>query len=142
MIYAWEIAMKLRIIAVTLFAFLFSPPAIADDDYATIGGLRKSCKAWLNSDTSVAYFDQGVCLGWVISESNWRYAACIYKSNMASPGQYSVSGARDVSGHSYEALAQAFVNWADNNPDWWVNAPFFLSTNPDFWAEFPCENSN
>ena len=126
-------------ITVTLFALLVSSPAIADIDYDTIGGVRKACKAFLKGDPDVLYIDKGACRGWVISKSNWRLAACVFERNMDSPGQFTVSAARDVGGHSLEALAQAFVNWTDKNPDWWVKSPFFLSTNPDVWAEFPCD---
>ena len=57
-------------------------------------------------------------------------------------GHWAGVHARDTSGHSYGAQAQAFVNWADDNPHLWEKAHGFIVGQSSFWSEFPCEAAN
>ena len=133
--------MMLRIISITLFAIFLTPPAMAEVDLSKIGGLRQSCKGFLSDDSPLPYVYKGACVGWLVSEAGWRFAACAL-TTADSPGQFTVSAARDLGRHSFEALAQAFVNWTDKNPESWVLSPTLLATDPTIWAEFPCEAAN
>ena len=133
--------MKLRIIAVTLFAIFLTPPAMAEVDLSKVGGLRQACKGFLSDDSALPYVFQGACVGWLSSEASWRFAACAFTTEDSS-GQFAVRAARDLRRHSFEALAQAFVNWTDKNPESWVLSPALLAANPTIWAEFPCEVAN
>jgi hypothetical protein len=114
-------------------------PAFADFNLTTIGHVRGHCKAWLSDSPDTLYVNSGACMGWVVAEANWRYAACLFVRNGADVGFFAREAARDTTNHSYLAMAQAFVNWSDENPQLWSKELVFMTRSPDFWSEFPCE---
>ena len=130
--------MRLHIIAATLFALFVSSPAIAEEDYTTIGGMRSACKTFLDGGyDKVSLVEQGICLGWIVSEKVTRICACV---TLETSPQALFAGllARDFSGHSAGAQIQGYVNWADANPQLWSETLTYALYNKDLWAEFPC----
>jgi len=55
---------------------------------------------------------------------------------------FSLSLARNVSNHSYQAMIQAFLDWADQNPQLWSEGLYRITVEQDFWSEFPCKIDN
>ena len=134
--------MRLQILVLTLAFFLTSPAFAQKVDFMTIGGMRTACKAQATSNPNASFVDymtKGVCIGWVKSEINWRGAACTFKQEGFDVGAFAGKAARSTTGHTVEAMMQAFLNWADKNPHLWSETLMFVSVNADFWSEFPCD---
>ena len=130
--------MKIGIIAATLLVFSISSSAVAQNPFLTVGNLRSACKAYVTGDPEASYVEKGICLGWVISESSWRSAACFYVRKESDPGWFAFEAARNVIEPSRDALVQAFLNWADANPHVWSEPHLVISRQKDFWSQFPC----
>jgi len=120
---------------------------LADNEWRTIGDIRSVCKDLLQSNDQSS-LDSGVCIGWIKGEEAWRSGLCIVATVGAKEGKrqllddFSLSLARNVSNHSYEAMIQAFVNWADQNPQLWSKGLHLMLPQQDFWSEFPCKIDN
>ena len=143
--------MRFRIIAFTLFALFLPPPAIADVDFQSIGGMRSLCKTFLDNVArdAASYMERGMCIGWAINERSIRTSACILLRDdtqlppqVKRPGDFAKILARNTARHFLEAQVQAFVNWADDNPQLWSSPLMLTSIDIDFWSEFPCEAAN
>ena len=139
--------MKSRIIAVTLFAMSLTTPATAEINYETIGGMRSACKTLVaeKRESSKDMLLNGLCLGWVIGEKEHRQAICFVKSDAElgkALGLQSRLEARNIVGHPVGALAQAFVNWADDHPELWGRQLSSMAFQSAFWSEFPCDTAN
>lgn len=136
--------MKFRIIAVTLLATFSMQPAMAEPfNFSTIGDLRTACKEFLNKD-SLKFFDSGACYGWIQSQVAWRHFACSSIRNDFPDSDITALQARDFRGHSVEALAQAFVNWADKYPEHWIESIYGFHSTLDatLWLDFWCEKTS
>ena len=134
--------MRLRIIVLTLTFFLTSPAFAQNVDILTIGGMRTACKTQTTSNPNASVVDwmtKGTCAGWVISKMSWRGSACTFKQEGYDVGSFAGKAARRTPGHSVEAMMQAFLNWADKNPQLWSKTLMSVSVNADFWSEFPCD---
>ena len=108
----------------------------------TVEGLREVCEGF-PSNASLSHqeaLNYGICYGWLLSEMTWRSSACMATRNDPQAGKFAANAARRMSGHSFKAQAQAFINWANKNPEKWRSL-FNLAEDPTIWAKFACKRA-
>ena len=128
--------MRRVLIAISvMFALSWPLSASGQERVDNIGSMRSACLVLLGTPGSLA--ESSFCAGWIMGETNWRLAACAAHLEHG-PSLFTAVTARYTEGHSYKALAQAFVNRANANPQHWSDNLGSL-TLYDVFSEFPCE---
>ena len=133
--------MRLLISLGFVWVLLSATPIMAESKIETIGGMKSACEIAIKrdpqSDDEIAL--TALCVGWVITEDNYRTGFCNSLKGGAKLDDYSSSLARDTFEETRETLIEGFLNWANQNQEWWSYNLYWLIPNPDFWSEFPCK---
>ena len=122
-----------------MFALSLPLSAAVQGQSNTIGSIRSDCVILLSDAASdqMKLGQKGRCLGWIMAEAGWRMNACHAKRANDTSTTFT-QAARDFDGHSYGAMAQAFVNFANKNPQYWSEPTSLLMWNMFVFSEFPC----
>lgn len=118
-------------LSVTSSAYSQEPPGIGD--------LRAACKEITDDKANPDNFKLGLCGGFLLGQAAWRDGACLFLQRGDNLDKLNSTQARNTQGHSLLALAQSFVNWANDHPELWSKKLIFTTVAADFWAEFPCK---
>jgi len=128
--------MKALFAAIIVAAISAASPAYSED-IETIGYMRDACKQ-LSSEKPDANLKFGICAGFILGQRAWRDGVCLIVQRGDDVDFFSQLTARNTQGHTLVAVAQGFVNWADDHPEHWSKKLHILSLMPDLWSEFPC----
>lgn len=107
-----------------------------------IADLRAACKEITDDRAAPDNFKMGLCGGFLLGQAAWRDSACLLLQRGDNLDTLNSAQARNTQGHTLLALAQGFVNWANDHPELWSEKLIFTAVTPDFWSEFPCKAGN
>lgn len=136
--------MSLLISLVFVWVLSGATLAKAENEFITIGDMRSACEIAMQGDpqSNEESVSTGLCFGWVLAEDNHRGGLCSAIEHGNKLDDFSSSIARDTLEETMDNLIEGFLNWLDQNPEWWSQDPYWLIANPDFWSEFPCKIDN
>ena len=130
--------MRALFAAIIVAAISAASPAYSSEA-ETIGYMRDACKV-LTSENPNDNLKFGICAGFILGQRAWRDGVCILVQRGDDLDTFSHLTARNTQGHTLVAVAQGFVNWADDHPEHWSTQLHITSVAEDLWAEFPCES--
>lgn len=133
--------MRVLLFALASWTMFAAAPAFSQDIYS-IGHMRSACELGWKKDSVSHSKEFYECVGWLKAQNAWRLAMCTALLKDENPGIVAEITARNSYGHSNEALVQAFLNWADSNPELWSKNLVYTTFDLTFWAEFPCESKS
>ncbi|KPA20417.1 hypothetical protein shim_34070 [Shimia sp. SK013] len=125
------------ILSVAFIIVAFSSDrSAAEVGYKTIGALRANCQLvnqkWeeLDEQERIQVTD---CRSYLKGVSELMMTLCLSDAGSVPPML------KADSGHSMRAIAQGFLNWADDNPSRWSDARR-IGVHEAISSQFPCEN--
>lgn len=129
------IAARLALIAAHLFTFTASA-ALATPDFKTVGGMRDNCRLvmekWEELDQQ-EMIQATACSSYVGGMVDVLTTNCRSDFSEAIPEILKVDY-----GHTGKAYVQAFLNWADENPDRWSDKKY-VGLLEAISSGFPCK---
>ena len=128
-----------RVLIATVIAAVLSAASTAySQEIETIGFMRDACKELTRKEPdSILKF--GICAGFILGQRAWRDGACVVAERGEDMDFFTRLTARNTQGHSLQAVAQSFINWAEDHPEHWSLQLHVTVVSEDLWSEFPCE---
>ena len=132
--------MKVLFAAIMVAALSVASNAFSQEE-DTIGFMRNACMT-LTSEKNNSNQEFGLCAGFIFGQRAWRDTACILSEKGREIDGLTRLTARNTQGHPLAAVAQGFINWANDHPEHWSRQLHVTTIAEDLWSEFPCENTN
>ena len=131
--------MKVLFAAIMVAALSVASNAFSQEE-DTIGFMRDACMT-LTNDKNNSDLEFGLCAGFIFGQRAWRDTACVLLEER-DLDWFTQFTARNTQGHPLAAVAQGFINWANDDPEHWSRHLHVAIIAEDLWSEFPCENTN
>ncbi len=122
-----------------LFILLLSQAttAWAQQKFDTVGDVLGICRSAAAVPGQVNTMPEGYCLGVVAGTLQTLLTACATARDEGAEVPFALTMARPPGEYPSYAATQAFVNWAEDNPDNW-DMPFTLAVIVALPLAFPC----
>ena len=131
--------MKLPILLACLMSIATVASSQEQANMDTVGGALGVCRSAASTPGKIASMGEAYCIGVVAGTSQTMLTACTSVRNEGAEIPSTMTMARPKGNFPSYAATQAFVNWAEANPDRW-DMPFTLAIIVALAEAFPCED--